>query len=74
LRDVISIYQRLKSGAEFDQFGIKGLRGRRCCCGDDRKGGDCIDERRRVGDVLVGGMLCMRSAWVIGFVFLYGSG
>jgi hypothetical protein len=29
LRDVISIYQRLKSGAEFDQFGVKGLRRRR---------------------------------------------
>jgi hypothetical protein len=31
LRDVISIYQRLKSGAEFDQFGVKGLRGRSSC-------------------------------------------
>jgi hypothetical protein len=26
LRDVISIYQRLKSGAELDQLGVKGLR------------------------------------------------
>jgi hypothetical protein len=39
LRDVISIYQRLKSGAEFDQFGVKGLRDRSWCCGGDRKGG-----------------------------------
>jgi hypothetical protein len=33
LRDVISIYQRLKSGTEFDQLGVKGLGGR-----GDRKG------------------------------------
>src|SRR5258705_4780849 len=27
--DVITIDQRLKSGAEFDQFGVRGLRGRK---------------------------------------------
>jgi hypothetical protein len=40
VRDIISIYQRLKSGAEFDQFGVRGLRGRSPCCCGDRKGGD----------------------------------
>jgi hypothetical protein len=45
-RDIISIHQRLKSGTEFDQFGIRGLRGRsltgrvdRIWCSDRRSGG-----------------------------------
>ena len=45
LRDVISIYQRLKSGAEFDQFGVKVLGGYSWSDYNDRKRGDCIDER-----------------------------
>jgi hypothetical protein len=38
-RNVILIDQQLQSGPEFDQFGVKALRGRRCCGGGDRKGG-----------------------------------
>jgi hypothetical protein len=37
--DVISIDQRLKSGAEIDQFGVEGLRGPSLRC-SDRKGGN----------------------------------
>jgi hypothetical protein len=66
LRDVISIYQRLKSGAEFDQFGVKGLRGRSRCCGGHRQAAIVLMNARRVGDVLVGGVLCTRVAWVMG--------
>jgi hypothetical protein len=40
-REIILIYQQLKSGTEFDQFGIRGRReDSSCCAADVRQGGD----------------------------------
>ena len=75
--DIISIDQRLKSGAEFDQFGVEGLRGRgwrrqwQAGANGSAGGGHSsrLDEKPRredlgvVADVFVGGVLSTRLAW-----------
>jgi hypothetical protein len=82
VRDIISIDQRLKSGAEFDQFGVGSWRG---CRGDKPPTltilapAAMLIKRRRVGsagsaDVFVGGVLCTLSAWVIWITLRCGSG
>jgi len=82
LRDVISIYQRLKSGAEFDQFGVDNwhrCRGDKTADPEELAPAPMLIKRRRVGstgsaDVFVGGVLCTLSAWVMEIKPLHGSG
>jgi hypothetical protein len=68
---IISIYQRLKSGAEFDRFGVKVCP---AAAGDAAAIGrvaSVVRNTLRVGDVFVGGVLCTLSAWVMEFTFTW---